>query len=110
MAEIGLRISPSEALTIVEAGRHVKFGLAYFEGNLTMAFYKYPQALAHSSSLAFDHVSHPGTGTPHSGIYRCVGCGINAASVEGHPLPPQNHHQHSATQGAIRWQLIVATH
>lgn len=75
----------------------------------TMALYKYPQALTASTDTAFDQVYHPGTLTPHSGIYRCVGCGLNDVSVQHHPLPPQNHHQHSPAQGRIAWQLIVAT-
>ena len=29
--------------------------------------------------------------------------------VEGDPLPPQSHHQHSLAQTAMAWRLIVAT-
>ncbi|WP_230944020.1 pentapeptide repeat-containing protein [Burkholderia vietnamiensis] len=36
---------------------------------------------------------------------RCEGCGQNAVSTCGHPLPPQNLHQHTANQGRIRWRL-----
>lgn len=75
-----------------------------------MAIYKYPQFLQQSQHEAFDQVLHPGTATPFSGIYRCEGCGKNEASTHGHPLPPQNHHQHNQSQGTIRWRLVVATH
>lgn len=75
-----------------------------------MAVYKYSQFLEQSSHQAFDHVHRPGEATPHSGIYRCEGCGKNEVSTYGHPLPPQNHHQHSPSQGTIRWRLVAATH
>ena len=75
-----------------------------------MAVYKYPHYLEQSTNSAFDTIHQPGHIAPYSGIYRCEGCGINDVSTRGHPLPPQNHHQHSYAQGAIRWRLIVATH
>lgn len=75
-----------------------------------MALYKYSQYLDHSSHQAFDQIHRPGETTPFSGIYRCEGCGKNEVSVAGRPLPPQNHHQHTMSQGAIRWRLIAATH
>ena len=74
-----------------------------------MAVYKYPNVLEPSNHQAFDQIHHPGQQAPYSGIYRCEGCGINEVSTHGHPLPPQNHHQHSTSQGAIRWRLVVAT-
>lgn len=74
-----------------------------------MAVYRYSKFLEPSSHKAFDQIHHPGQATPYSGIYRCEGCGINEVSTYGHPLPPQNHHQHSTSQGAIRWRLVVAT-
>ncbi|MFO0887577.1 MAG: hypothetical protein U0790_00370 [Isosphaeraceae bacterium] len=74
-----------------------------------MALYKYANFLQSSNHEAFDQAHGPSYTTPFSGIYRCTGCGHEVTSVQGHPLPPQNHHQHSASQGAIRWQLIVAT-
>jgi hypothetical protein len=73
-----------------------------------MAIYKYPQYLEQNNHAAFDQVHHPGSATPYSGIYRCEGCGVNEVSTHGHPLPPQNHHQHNPAS-PIRWQLIVAT-
>ncbi len=74
-----------------------------------MAVYKYPQFLEQSNHEAFDQILHPGTPTPYSGIYRCEGCGVNEVSTYQHPLPPQNHHQHTLQQGPIRWRLAVAT-
>ena len=76
-----------------------------------MAVYKNPHYLVQSNNAAFDAIHDPGDVAPHSGIYRCEGCAINAVSTHGHHLPPQNHHQHNnALQGRIRWRLIVATH
>jgi len=72
-----------------------------------MALYKYSQFLGSSTDGAFDAIHNPGSSTPHSGIYRCEGCGHEVASNAGNPLPPQNHHQHSTSQGNIRWQMIV---
>lgn len=75
-----------------------------------MAVYKYSQHLQQSNHQAFDQIHRPGDVTPFSGIYRCEGCGKNEVSASGHPLPPQNHHQHTPSQGSIRWRLAVATH
>ncbi|MCI0152436.1 protein L [Paraburkholderia sediminicola] len=75
-----------------------------------MANFKYQEFLTKSNNSAFDTISEPGHTAPHSGIYRCEGCGENAVSTRGHTLPPQNHHQHTAAQGQIRWRLIAATH
>ncbi len=72
-----------------------------------MALYKHGQFLAKSDHQAFDQVHSAGTSTPYSGIYRCESCGHEVTSVVSHPLPPQNHHQHSTSQGAIRWRLVV---
>ena len=72
-----------------------------------MALYKNEAYLAKSNDAAFDVIHTPGSATPHSGIYRCEGCGHEVASNERNPLPPQNHHQHSVSQGAIRWRMIV---
>jgi hypothetical protein len=72
-----------------------------------MALYKYDQFVGKSQDAIFDGVHSPGQAAPRSGIYRCEGCGREASSTEGHPLPPQNHHEHSIAQGHIRWRLIV---
>ncbi len=74
-----------------------------------MANFKYDKYFSKSDHAAFDQTHTPGTAAPHSGIYRCEGCGDNIASNYSEPLPPQNHHQHSASQGSIRWRLIAAT-
>lgn len=73
-----------------------------------MAFYKYQRLMEQSSHSAFDHLYSPATQTPYSGIYRCKTCGHEVVSTVGHPLPPQNHHQHAQHQ-PIQWQLNVAT-
>ena len=72
------------------------------------AQYKYPQFLQQNSNVVFDQICQAGTATPYSGIYRCEGCGLCITSVHTHPLPPQNHHQHTYQQGTIRWRLIVS--
>ena len=46
---------------------------------------------------------------PVSGIYRCTGCNREVTSNQGDPFPPQNHHQHTVAQGAVRWKLNVRT-
>ncbi len=69
--------------------------------------YKYPQFLSNSDASQFDLIHAPGATTPYSGIYRCEGCGNSIAANQGNPLPPQNHHQHTFAQGAIRWRLAV---
>lgn len=74
-----------------------------------MALYKDAKYLRHDNGTAFDAIHSPGGQTPLSGIYKCEGCGHEITSVEGHPFPPQNHHQHNHFQGYIRWRLIVAT-
>jgi hypothetical protein len=75
-----------------------------------MALYKYSEYLQTSTSDAFDGEHKPGATVPHSGIYRCIGCGREAACNAGDSLPPQNHHQHNQSQGAIRWKLVVYAH
>ena len=72
-----------------------------------MALYKNADYLKHSDHSAFDALLSPGTELANSGIYRCEGCGKEIAANKGDPLPPQNHHQHTASQGAIRWRLTV---
>jgi hypothetical protein len=72
-----------------------------------MALYKYSSYLTASSHAAFDQINSPGSSAPWSGVYRCEGCGREVTSIVGHTLPPQNHHQHSTSQGTIRWRLAV---
>ena len=70
--------------------------------------YKYSQFLGTSSDEAFDSISEPGAIARWSGIYRCEGCGKSETSVRGHVLSPQNHHQHTVSQGRIRWRLAAS--
>ena len=72
-----------------------------------MATYKHGQYLEQLDNAAFDAEHKPGAETPFSGIYRCLGCGLEVVSEKGKPLPPQNHHQHTRLQGTIRWRLVV---
>jgi hypothetical protein len=51
----------------------------------------------------------PSDTVPVSGIYRCMGCKREITSNENEPFPPQNHHQHTTSQGSIRWKLNVRT-
>jgi hypothetical protein len=74
-----------------------------------MAQYKYSHYLTNVPELRFDPAHPPGAVTPHSGIYKCQGCGLEVLSAAGDPLPPASHHQHSLAQGGIAWRLIVAT-
>lgn len=74
-----------------------------------MAIYKYSNLLEQSQHQAFDTLTGPSQTTPYSGVYRCEGCGHEIAANQGNPMPPQNHHQHGVSQGAIRWRLVVAT-
>jgi len=72
-----------------------------------MAQYKYDKYLSKSEHSEYDNVYLPGSTCANSGVYRCEGCGDEIASNKGNPFPPQNHHQHSQSQGSIRWKLIV---
>ena len=72
-----------------------------------MAWYKYSKYVQQNNDAAFDKEHRPGDAAPFSGIYRCMGCGSEVASNEHQPLPPQNSHQHSQSQGAIRWKMVV---
>jgi hypothetical protein len=73
-----------------------------------MAYYQsltYLNQFAHSM---FDTDWLPGQVPTYHGVYRCKGCGKNAAVNER--IPPQNHHQHTPSQGAVVWRLIVWAH
>jgi hypothetical protein len=76
-----------------------------------MAWFKYQKFLTPLNDAAFDQVIPVGHATPISGIYRCVGCGLDITSVKDHTMPPQNLHQHPHNLGDVGWQLIVmSTH
>lgn len=72
-----------------------------------MALYKYSAYLTATTEGAFDKVNSASATALDSGIYRCEGCGREVSSTAGHPLPPENHHQHSPYQGKIRWRLVT---
>ena len=77
-----------------------------------MARYADAAHVTKSADKVFDTVLHPGAIVPHSGIYRCTGCGHEAALNQGNPATTQNHRQHEGTlltTTPIRWQLLVAT-
>jgi hypothetical protein len=72
-----------------------------------MALYKYGQYFAKSADDSFDKAYRPGMAPPHSGIYRCIGCGREVVGEAARTLPPQDHHQHTTAQGEIRWRMIA---
>lgn len=72
-----------------------------------MAIYRYQEYLTGNGNEEFDKIYNPGADTPHSAIYRCMGCNRELVSEGGKPLPPQNHHTHTTAQGAIRWRMVV---
>lgn len=72
-----------------------------------MTLYKYTAFLTQSQDQAFDQLYAPGQVPPHSGIYRCHGCGREVVAEHGRTLPPQNHHQHAVNQGPVQWRMAV---
>ena len=64
---------------------------------------------AQSDKAWWKNSYNPGDTVPVSGIYRCTGCNKEITSNQDDPFPPQNHHQHNANQGAIKWKLNVRT-
>jgi hypothetical protein len=61
----------------------------------------------------FDKIHEPGQPTPFSGIYRCVSCGFEIASIHPHPLPltkicPNHAANWKCQHGPVRWQLVAA--
>jgi hypothetical protein len=73
-----------------------------------MALYKYAHYLENLPDPRFDPTYQPGTAAPHCGIYKCQGCGREAARMKGDRLPPEDDHEHGLEQGAVLWRLIVA--
>jgi hypothetical protein len=73
-----------------------------------MAYYKHPEFLQTNIHAIFDTLLEPSTEAPQAGIYCCEACAHEIGIAKGHKLPPQNHHQHAAGAGPIRWRLIVA--
>ena len=71
-----------------------------------MALYQSAQFVDTWTDPEFDKIHPPRTVAPHSGIYRCVGCGVEIAVVEGQLLPSIHAHPHRlGTREA--WQMIV---
>lgn len=73
-----------------------------------MPTYKNGNVFTQSQDTKFDAIHNVGATVPFSGIYRCAGCGKEIVSTQGNTLPTQNHHQHSTSQGSIRWQLVAS--
>ncbi|MDO3641280.1 hypothetical protein [Mucilaginibacter sp. L3T2-6] len=72
-----------------------------------MAIYHDAQYLKQGHNSAFNTDHRPGGNVPHSGIYRCMGCGREIVAEERRQFPPHSHHQHTAAQGIIRWRMTV---
>jgi hypothetical protein len=76
-----------------------------------MSWYTKASSLVESNG-AGDHWTQsytPGANVPVSGIYKCIGCKKEVTSNKDDPFPPQNHHQHTPAQGAVKWKLNVRT-
>lgn len=71
-----------------------------------MALYQSSQFLTVWTDAEFDRLHHPRTPAPHSGIYRCAGCGFEIATPEGQLLPPIHAHPHRLGTQEV-WQMIV---
>jgi len=74
-----------------------------------MADYKYVHYLTRVPDPKFDPAHAPGTTTPHSGIYKCQGCGRETVCHAGDLLPTEEDHQHTNQLEVIGWRLIAAT-
>lgn len=74
-----------------------------------MALYKYQNFLTVNKNASFDLPLQPSAFVPCGGIYRCTGCGTEIALEGIGVFPDRSHHRHTAAQGPIQWQLIVAT-
>lgn len=74
-----------------------------------MVWYKYPNVLTQISHANFDKIYSPGEQSPDGGIFRCEGCGREIGIAQQHTLPPQNHHQHGANHGTIRWRMVACS-
>jgi hypothetical protein len=72
-----------------------------------MALYQDQKHVTKTTDAAFTPDYKPGQTPPHSGIYKCLGCGHEVVAEEDRSFPSQNHRQHTTQQGLIRWQLLV---
>lgn len=67
--------------------------------------YKNVNWITKSDDDAFEKIYNPGDTPDHSGIFRCTGCGREVVAEASRSLPTQNHHQHQAGKGDIRWKM-----
>lgn len=78
-----------------------------------MAWYVNPNRVVNvagnSNRAEWTNIYNPGSKVPISGIYFCLGCNREVTVNNGDPFPPQNHHQHLAGQGTVRWRMLVMT-
>jgi hypothetical protein len=74
---------------------------------MPMALYKDQSDVARSDDEAFDNTYEPPATAPHSGIYKCVGCGREITAISRNPLPTEDHHEHTNGQGSVRWRMVV---
>jgi hypothetical protein len=72
-----------------------------------MAVYQSAEYVRQDTDPAFDTDHKAGETTLLSGVYRCMVCGREIVSEESKLLASPNHHEHTATQGSIRWRMIV---
>jgi hypothetical protein len=70
-----------------------------------MAYYRDANSLTQLRSEMFDIEYSPGQSVIHAGIYKCTGCAREIAANE--TFPPQDHHEHRALEGDVRWKLLV---
>ena len=79
-------------------------------GRPEMAYYKDLSTLLHTCSSEFDVTHAPGAIPPHSGIYRCQGCGVEIVAEQRRSFPPtqvcSQHHSPGKT-GHVLWKMIV---
>jgi hypothetical protein len=73
-----------------------------------MAIYKNGLFLTKSNEACYDVVHAAGARAPNPGIFKCPGCGHEIVVPMGHTLPAEDHHEHTGSQGSVRWQLIVS--
>lgn len=69
-----------------------------------MPLYSNPKIFKRSANTAFNALHNPGSKPPHSGIYRCEGCGVEVVAEQGRTFPPT--HSHNAP-AHVRWRLVA---
>jgi hypothetical protein len=71
-----------------------------------MAMFKDSANMHVTADPQFDQIHNPGATAPHSGIYRCIGCGHEIGISRGRVLPSESH-PHAPSLGKIQWKLLV---